>query len=118
MGPNGGDSGNEIGFVLLSCPPGPVRLFLLVLLHGALSAVTSPSNLFILTSSPLCSVERKKDVFSQHVPLRVNVFFLGHRRKNTSVMQRVRSKRLTLVKEQVSKLAASEKLLFCVVNWY
>lgn len=84
MGPNGGDSGNEIGFVLLSCPPGPVRLFLLVLLHGALSAVTSPSNLFILTSSPLCSVERKKDVFSQHVPLRVNVFFLGHRRKNTS----------------------------------
>lgn len=33
-------------------------------------------------------------------------------------MQRVRSKRLTLVKEQVSKLAASEKLLFCVVNWY
>lgn len=77
MGPNGGDSGNEIGFVLLSCPPGPVRLFLLVLLHGALSAVTSSSNLFILTSSPLCSVERKKDVFSQHVPLRVNVFFPG-----------------------------------------
>lgn len=122
MGPNGGDSGNKIGFVLLSCPPGPVRLFLLVLLHGALSAVTSPSNLFILTSSPLCSVERKKDVFSQHVPLRVNVFFswgIGVKtRQGGAVMQRVRSKRLTLVKEQVSKLAASEKLLFCVVNWY
>lgn len=40
------------------------------------------------------------------------------KRQGGAVMQRVRSKRLTLVKEQVSKLAASEKLLFCVVNLY
>lgn len=70
MGWTGGDSGNEVGFVLVSLPPEPDSSFLLLVLQWAFCMIAPLSNLPTAPSPPfLCSVNRWTCVLIQYVPL-------------------------------------------------